>query len=65
VREGPPRGDDSNSWLPKMYTDNWTLRVGPREEGGFVKDWLYTNRNVKSPITLNTSWRSQGADPQM
>jgi hypothetical protein len=19
----------SNSWLPKMFTDNWTLRVGP------------------------------------
>ena len=24
----------SNSWLPKMFTDNWTLRVGPRDEGG-------------------------------
>ena len=42
----------SNSWLPKMFTDNWTLRVGPRDEGGFVKDWLYTNRNVKSPVTF-------------
>jgi endoglucanase len=42
----------SNSWLPKMFTDSWTFRVGPREEGGFVKDWLYTNRNVKSPVTF-------------
>jgi hypothetical protein len=42
----------SNSWLPKMCTDNWTLRVGPREMGGFVEDWLYTNRNVKSPVTF-------------
>jgi len=42
----------SNSWLPKMFSDNWTLRVGPRDEGGFVKDWLYTNRNVKSPVTF-------------
>jgi hypothetical protein len=42
----------SNSWLPKMFTDSWTLRVGPREEGGFVKDWLYTNRNVKPPVAF-------------
>ena len=42
----------SNSWLPKMFTDSWTLRVGPRDEGGFVKDWLYTNRTVKSPVTF-------------
>jgi hypothetical protein len=42
----------SNSWLPRMFGDNWTLLVGPREEGGFVKDWLYTNRNVKSPIVF-------------
>jgi hypothetical protein len=27
-----------------MFTDSWTLRVGPHDEGGFVKDWLYTNR---------------------
>jgi endoglucanase len=42
----------SNSWLPRMFSDNWSLLVGPREEGGFVKDWLYTNRNVKSPTTF-------------
>jgi endoglucanase len=42
----------SNSWLPKMFSDNWTLRVGPRDEGGFVKDWLYTNRNVKAPVAF-------------
>ncbi len=42
----------SNSWLPRMFSDNWSLLVGPREEGGFVKDWLYTNRNVKSPIAF-------------
>ena len=42
----------SNSWLPKMFGDNCTLRVGPRDEGGFVKDWLYTNRNVKAPVSF-------------
>jgi endoglucanase len=42
----------SNSWGPKEFDDNWNLQVGPREEGGFVKDWLYTNRNVKSPVTF-------------
>jgi endoglucanase len=42
----------SNSWLPKMFSDNWALRVGPRDEGGFVKDWLYTNRNVKAPVSF-------------
>jgi hypothetical protein len=36
----------SNSWLPAMFTgNNWTLRVGPREMGGFTKDWLYQYRN--------------------
>jgi endoglucanase len=40
----------SNSWLPKAFDNDWNLQVGPRQEGGFVKDWLYTNRNVKSPI---------------
>lgn len=40
----------SNSWLPKAFDNDWNLKVGPREEGGFVKDWLYTNRNVKSPV---------------
>lgn len=42
----------SNSWLPKAFDNNWNLQIGPREEGGFVKDWLYTNRNVKSPVTF-------------
>lgn len=36
----------SNSWLPEMFTgNNWTLRVGPREMGGFVKDWMYNHQN--------------------
>jgi hypothetical protein len=35
-----------------MFTDNWALRVGPRDEGGFVKDWIYTNRTVKAPVTF-------------
>ena len=42
----------SNSWLPKAFDDNWNLQVGPRQEGGFVKDWLYTNRNLKSPVAF-------------
>jgi len=32
----------SNSWLPDMFDANWNLLLGPSQEGGFVKDWLYT-----------------------
>jgi hypothetical protein len=35
----------SNSWLPDMFSANWTLLVGPMQMGGFVKDWMYTYRN--------------------
>jgi endoglucanase len=35
----------SNSWLPDMFDANWNLLVGVNQEGGFVKDWLYTHRN--------------------
>jgi hypothetical protein len=31
----------SCDWGPPMFNTNWTLRVGPGEMGGFVKDWLY------------------------
>jgi endoglucanase len=36
----------SNSWLPEMFSgNNWTLLVGPRQMGGFVKDWMYNHQN--------------------
>ncbi len=44
----------SDSWLPKMFTDgangSWVLMTGQDNMGGFVKDWLYTNRAVKAPF---------------
>jgi hypothetical protein len=46
----PSVQDTWATYKPTMQA--WVLRVGPREEGGFVKDWLYTNRNVKSPVTF-------------
>jgi endoglucanase len=39
----------SNSWAPVMYDSNWNLLVGPEQEGGFVKDWLYTHRTMNQP----------------
>ncbi len=39
----------SNSWAPVMYDANWNLLVGPEQEGGFVKDWLYTHRTLNQP----------------
>jgi endoglucanase len=35
----------SNSWLPDMFDGNWNLLLGPSQEGGFVKDWLYSHNN--------------------
>jgi endoglucanase len=44
----------SSSWLPDMFTgsgpQNWVLRTGQDNMGGFVKDWLYTYRNNKAPF---------------
>lgn len=44
----------SSSWLPDMFTgtgpQNWVLRTGQDNMGGFVKDWLYTYRNDKAPF---------------
>jgi endoglucanase len=43
----------SDSWGPMMFTKagaQWTLRVGQDEMGGFVKDWLYTHKDDKSPF---------------
>jgi hypothetical protein len=37
------------SWAPPMFNSNWTLRVGPNEMGGFVKDSLYARRNSNQP----------------
>jgi endoglucanase len=39
----------SNSWLPDMFDGSWNLLVGPQQEGGFVKDWLYTHRSDNQP----------------
>jgi endoglucanase len=38
----------SNSWLPDMFSADWTLLVGQSEMGGFVKDWMYTYRDQNS-----------------
>jgi hypothetical protein len=40
----------SYDWLPPMFYPNWTLRVGEREMGGFVKDTLYLLRNNDQPV---------------
>jgi hypothetical protein len=31
----------SYDWGPPMFNDDWTLRVGDGNMGGFAKDWLY------------------------
>jgi endoglucanase len=38
----------SNSWLPDMFDASWNLLLGPSQEGGFVKDWLYTKKDQNS-----------------
>ena len=38
----------SNSWLPDMFSADWTLLVGQSQVGGFVKDWMYTYRDQNS-----------------
>jgi endoglucanase len=38
----------SNSWLPDMFSADWTLLVGQSQMGGFVKDWMYTYRDQNS-----------------
>jgi len=35
----------SNSWLPDMFDSSWNLLLGPSQQGGFVKDWLYSHNN--------------------
>lgn len=42
------------SWAPPMFNSNWTLRVGPNEMGGFVKDSLYSRRNSNQPSNGTT-----------
>jgi endoglucanase len=39
----------SNSWAPVMFDASWNLLVGPEQEGGFVKDWLYTHKDQNQP----------------
>jgi hypothetical protein len=36
-------------WGPPMFWNDWTLRIGPGEMGGFVKDQLYKMRNNSTP----------------
>jgi hypothetical protein len=42
----------STDWGPPMFYPGWTLRVGPNEMGGFVKDTLYAKRNSDLPRDL-------------
>jgi hypothetical protein len=46
-----------DSWEPIMFNNGnpWTLRVGPGEMGGFVKDWLYTHRDSSQPSVATPS----------
>ena len=39
----------STDWGPPMFNAGWSLRVGPNEMGGFVKDSLYSRRNSNQP----------------
>ncbi|HEU5080572.1 MAG TPA: cellulase family glycosylhydrolase [Opitutaceae bacterium] len=39
----------NTEWAPPMFYSNWSLRVGPNEMGGFVKDTLYAKRNDNQP----------------
>ena len=39
----------SSSWGPPMFHDDYTLRVGEGEMGGFVKDFLYEKRDDDLP----------------
>lgn len=39
----------SYNWGPPMFWEDWTLRCGEGEMGGFVKDWLYEKRNDDQP----------------
>jgi endoglucanase len=39
----------SSNWGPPMFNDNYTLRVGEGEMGGFVKDFLYEKRDSDRP----------------
>ena len=51
----------SCDWGPPMFYNDWTLRCGEGEMGGFVKDTLYEKRNddlphgaVQTPVDLGT-----------
>lgn len=39
----------SSTWGPPMFNADYTLRVGEGEMGGFVKDWLYEQRDDDQP----------------
>jgi hypothetical protein len=40
----------SDNWGPPMFHDDYSLRVGEGEMGGFVKDLLYEKRNSDLPV---------------
>ena len=39
----------SYNWGPPMFWQDWTLRIGEGEMGGFTKDKLYERRNDDQP----------------
>jgi hypothetical protein len=39
----------NDEWLPPMFNEDHSLRVGPAEMGGFTKAWLYQRRNDDRP----------------
>jgi len=39
----------STSWRPTMFNRDFTLRTGDRVMGGFVKDWLYEDKDKNQP----------------
>ncbi|HEY8926852.1 MAG TPA: cellulase family glycosylhydrolase, partial [Polyangia bacterium] len=40
----------STSWRPTMFNRDFTLRTGDRAMGGFVKDWLYEDKDKNQPF---------------
>jgi hypothetical protein len=39
----------SSTWGPPLFNDDYSLRVGEGEMGGFTKDWLYEKRDSDLP----------------
>jgi len=43
----------SYDWGPPMFYNNWTLRIGESEMGGFTKDKLYEKRDSDQPVAAD------------